>query len=191
LLLLLFSNKERKKEMSSDVRQLVTGSYTLGSFEKVFFIYSNELTSLLFLGETIGRGHYAVVKLARHIFTQTQVAVKVIDKLKLDDVSKAQLHQEVMCMKLVQHPNVVRLHEVIDTSTKLYLFLEYADGGDMFDYLIKHPNGLNESLARKYFRQICRALKFCHEMNVCHRDLKVSRCASLDECIVFVFSQRI
>lgn len=138
--------------MSSDVRQLVTGSYTLG--------------------ETIGRGHYAVVKLARHIFTQTQVAVKVIDKLKLDDVSKAQLHQEVMCMKLVQHPNVVRLHEVIDTSTKLYLILEYADGGDMFDYLIKHPNGLNESLACKYFRQICRALKFCHEMNVCHRDLK-------------------
>ena len=76
-------------------------------------------------------------------------------------------------MKLVQHPNVVRLYDVIDTTYKLYLILELADGGDMYDYIMKHANGLNESLARRYFKQICRALKYCHEMYVCHRDLKV------------------
>lgn len=76
-------------------------------------------------------------------------------------------------MKLVQHPNVVRLYEVIDTPNKLYLILEFGDGGDMYDYIMKHANGLNESAARRYFRQICRALKYCHEMRVCHRDLKV------------------
>lgn len=114
-----------------------------------------------------------MVKLARHVFTQKEVAVKVIDKTKLDDISKAHLFQEVMCMKLVQHPHVVRLYEVIDTPTKLYLILEFADGGDMFEYIMKHINGLTETLARKYFRQICQALKFCHQMQICHRDLKV------------------
>ncbi len=51
--------------------------------------------------------------------------------------------------------------------------MEFGDGGDMYDYIMKHANGLNESTARRYFRQICRALKYCHEMRVCHRDLKV------------------
>lgn len=78
-------------------------------------------------------------------------------------------------MKLVQHPNVVRLYEVIDTPNKLYLILEFGDGGDMYDYIMRHANGLNESTARRYFRQICRALKYCHEMHVCHRDLKVRK----------------
>ncbi|CAF0842429.1 unnamed protein product [Adineta ricciae] len=132
----------------------------------------HSVNGLYTLGKTIGTGHFAVVKLARHVFTQKEVAVKVIDKHKLDDISKAHLFQEVMCMKLVQHPNVVRLYEVIDTPSKLYLILELGDGGDMYDYITKHVNGLNESLARRYFWQICRALKYCHEMQVCHRDLK-------------------
>ncbi|CAF3888455.1 unnamed protein product [Rotaria sordida] len=143
------------------------------SYKHQFSDLHNFVNDLYTLGETIGKGHFAVVKIARHIFTQKEVAVKVIDKTKLDEISKTHLFQEVKCMKLVQHPNVVRLYEVIDTPNKLCLILEFADGGDMYDYIIKHANGLNESLARRYFRQICRALKYCHEMSVCHRDLKV------------------
>ncbi len=75
-------------------------------------------------------------------------------------------------MKLVQHPNVVRLYEVIDTPTKLYLILELGDGGDMYDYIMKHSEGLDESKARAYFRQIVRAVKYCHDLHVVHRDLK-------------------
>ncbi len=59
-----------------------------------------------------GEGHYAVVKLARHVFTGEKVAVKVIDKQKLDQSTQTQMLQEVKLMKLVQHPNVVRLYEV-------------------------------------------------------------------------------
>ena len=103
---------------------------------------------------TAGRGHFAVVKLARHVFTGEKVAVKVIDKTKLDEVSRAHLFQEVRCMKLVQHPNVVRLYEVIDTQTKLYLILELGDGGDLYDYIMRHENGLDEESARHYFRQV-------------------------------------
>ena len=143
------------------------------------------------IGATIGTGHFAVVKLARHVFTQKEVAVKVIDKTKLDDISKAHLFQEVMCMKLVQHPNVVRLYEVIDTPNKLYLILEFGDGGDMYDYIMKHANGLPEPTARRYFRQICRALKYCHEMHVCHRDLKVREWTSSREARKFISEKKV
>jgi len=130
-----------------------------------------QIAGLYDMENTIGKGHFAVVKLARHVFTGEKVAVKVIDKTKLDDISKAHLFQEVRCMKLVQHPNVVRLYEVIDTQTKLYLILELGDGGDMYDYIIKH-RGLDEEAARGYFKQIVEAISYCHNLHVVHRDLK-------------------
>jgi len=132
----------------------------------------NMIAGLYDLEETIGEGHYAVVKLARHVFTGEKVAVKVIDKMKLDQSTRMQMLQEVRLMKLVQHPNVVRLYEVIDTQTKLYLVLELGDGGDMYDYIMKHEGGLGEDKARKYFRQIVTAIQYCHKLHVVHRDLK-------------------
>lgn len=134
--------------------------------------YDGKIAGLYDLEETLGRGHFAVVKLARHVFTGEKVAVKVIDKSKLDEVSRAHLFQEVRCMKLVQHPNVVRLYEVIDTQTKLYLILELGDGGDLYDYIMRHDSGLSEEVARTYFRQIVRAISYCHRLHVVHRDLK-------------------
>lgn len=134
--------------------------------------YDGKIAGLYDLEDTLGRGHFAVVKLARHVFTGEKVAVKVIDKNKLDEVSRAHLFQEVRCMKLVQHPNVVRLYEVIDTQTKLYLILELGDGGDLYDYIMRHEKGLDEEMARKYFRQIVHAISYCHKLHVVHRDLK-------------------
>ncbi|XP_076246771.1 SNF related kinase [Calliopsis andreniformis] len=134
--------------------------------------YDGKIAGLYDLEQTLGRGHFAVVKLARHVFTGEKVAVKVIDKSKLDEVSRAHLFQEVRCMKLVQHPNVVRLYEVIDTQTKLYLILELGDGGDLYDYIMRHDSGLSEEVARTYFRQIVRAISYCHRLHVVHRDLK-------------------
>ncbi|KAL4629985.1 SNF-related serine/threonine-protein kinase-like [Arapaima gigas] len=134
--------------------------------------YDGKIAGLYDLDKTLGRGHFAVVKLARHVFTGEKVAVKVIDKTKLDSVATGHLFQEVRCMKLVQHPNIVRLYEVIDTQTKLYLILELGDGGDMFDYIMKHEEGLSEDLAKKYFAQIVHAISYCHRLHVVHRDLK-------------------
>lgn len=72
-------------------------------------------------------------------------------------------------MKLVQHPHVVRLYEVIDTQTKLYLILELGDGGDLYDYIMRHDKGLSEHVAQEYFRQIVRAISYCHQLHVVHR----------------------
>ena len=134
--------------------------------------YDGKIAGLYDLQETIGKGHFAVVRLARHVFTGEKVAVKVIDKTKLDQVSRDHLFQEVWCMKQVQHPHVVKLYEVIDTQSKLYLILEFGDGGDMYDYIMKHDKGLDEDVAKRYFKQIVQAIHFCHQLHVVHRDLK-------------------
>lgn len=131
-----------------------------------------KIAGLYDLERTLGKGHFAVVKLARHVFTGQRVAVKVIDKSKLAGEAAGQLLQEVRCMKLVQHPNVVRLYEVIDTHAKLYLILELGDGGDMFDHIMRHEGGLAEPRAKHYFAQIVHAISYCHKLHVVHRDLK-------------------
>lgn len=131
-----------------------------------------KIAGLYDLERTLGKGHFAVVKLARHVFTGQRVAVKVIDKSKLAGEAAGQLLQEVRCMKLVQHPNVVRLYEVIDTHAKLYLILELGDGGDMFDHIMRHEGGLAEARAKHYFAQIVHAISYCHKLHVVHRDLK-------------------
>uniref|UniRef100_A0A8B9GMD7 SNF-related serine/threonine-protein kinase n=1 Tax=Amazona collaria TaxID=241587 RepID=A0A8B9GMD7_9PSIT len=135
-------------------------------------VIEGQIAGLYDLGRTLGTGRFAVVKLARHVFTGQRVAVKVIDKSKLAGGAAGQLLQEVRCMKLVQHPNVVRLYEVIDTHAKLYLILELGDGGDMFDHIMRHEGGLAEVRAKHYFAQIVHAISYCHRLHVVHRDLK-------------------
>ena len=131
-----------------------------------------QVAGLYDMEDTLGSGHFAVVKSARHVFTGLRVAIKVIDKLKLDDISKAHLYQEVRCMKLVTHPSIIRLYEVIDTQTKLYLIQELGDGGDLYDFIMKNANGIEESIAKRIFRQTVSAICYCHKLHVVHRDLK-------------------
>ncbi|VDP15518.1 unnamed protein product [Onchocerca flexuosa] len=130
------------------------------------------IAGLYDLQKTIGKGHFAVVKLASHVFTGEKVAVKVIDKTKFDSSMTSHLIKEVRCMKLVQHPNIVRLYEVIDTQTKLFLILELGDY-DMYDFITKNADkGCPESEAQQYFCQIIKAIDYCHQLHVVHRDLK-------------------
>lgn len=150
-------------------------------------IYDATVAGLYDLGETIGRGHFAVVKLARHVFTQEKVAVKVIDKNKLDAVSREHLFQEVRCMKLVQHPNIVRLYEVIDTQTKLFLILELGDY-DLLDYLLKkHDQRLSEHEAQTYFCQIVQAISYCHKLHVVHRSVRFLKYIFIRVMFMFIF----
>uniref|UniRef100_A0A3B4A7Q0 SNF-related serine/threonine-protein kinase n=1 Tax=Periophthalmus magnuspinnatus TaxID=409849 RepID=A0A3B4A7Q0_9GOBI len=135
-------------------------------------IVNDALNGLYHLGRTLGRGHFAVVKLARHVNTGQLVAVKIINKTKLDVMATSHLLQEVRCMRRVQHPNVVRLYEVIDTPSTLYLVMELAEGGDLYDYIQRHDGGVAEVTAKRHFAQIVRAVSYCHRLHVVHRDLK-------------------
>ncbi|XP_071214339.1 MAP/microtubule affinity-regulating kinase 4-like isoform X1 [Salvelinus alpinus] len=121
--------------------------------------------------KTIGKGNFAKVKLARHILTGKEVAIKIIDKNQLNPTSLQKLFREVRIMKGLNHPNIVQLFEVIETENTLYLIMEYASGGEVFDYLVSHGR-MKEKEARATFRQIVSAVHYCHLKNIVHRDLK-------------------
>ncbi|KAI7735620.1 hypothetical protein M8C21_022331 [Ambrosia artemisiifolia] len=123
------------------------------------------------LGKLLGHGNFAKVYHGRNVVTGMSVAVKVIDKKKvLKTGMMAHIKREISVMRLVKHPNIVRLHEVMASKTKIYFILEYVKGGELFDKLAK--GRLKEEAARKYFRQLISAIRFCHSRGVYHRDLK-------------------
>lgn len=121
--------------------------------------------------KTIGKGNFAKVKLAKHIPTGKEVAIKIIDKTQLNPGSLQKLFREVRIMKTLDHPNIVKLFQVIETEKTLYLVMEYASGGEVFDYLVLHGR-MKEKEARAKFRQIVSAVQYCHQKKIIHRDLK-------------------
>ncbi|KAI9144137.1 kinase-like domain-containing protein [Paraphysoderma sedebokerense] len=121
--------------------------------------------------KTVGEGNFAKVKLAKHKLTGQEVAVKIIDKTQLDDKKLAKLYREVRIMKLLHHPHIVRLYEVIETKSTVFLVMEYSSGGELYDYLVVHGR-MKEKEARAKFRQILSAVSYCHKKKVIHRDLK-------------------
>lgn len=121
--------------------------------------------------KTIGKGNFAKVKLAKHVPTAKEVAIKIIDKTQLNASSLQKLYREVRIMKLLDHPNIVKLFQVIETEKTLYLVMEYASGGEVFDYLVLHGR-MKEKEARAKFRQIVSAVQYCHQKRIIHRDLK-------------------
>uniref|UniRef100_A0A5K3EWB8 non-specific serine/threonine protein kinase n=1 Tax=Mesocestoides corti TaxID=53468 RepID=A0A5K3EWB8_MESCO len=120
---------------------------------------------------TLGSGNFAKVKLAQHITTKKEVAVKVIDKGKLNEASLSKLFREVRVMKQLNHPNIVKLYEVIESERHVYLVMEFAANGELFEYLVSNGR-MREKDARIKFRQIVSAVQYCHQKNIVHRDLK-------------------
>ncbi|XP_046545798.1 serine/threonine-protein kinase SIK1-like isoform X2 [Haliotis rubra] len=120
---------------------------------------------------TIGKGNFAVVKLAKHRITKTEVAIKIIDKTQLDEANLKKVYREVQIMKLLSHPHVIKLYQVMETKNMLYLVSEYAPNGEIFDYIAQHGR-MAEPEARTKFWQIISAVEYCHNRRIVHRDLK-------------------
>ncbi|KAK3335684.1 hypothetical protein B0T19DRAFT_364263 [Cercophora scortea] len=149
------------------------------------------------LGKTLGKGSSARVRLARHRVSHQLVAVKIVAKstahmnqagslANLDRIDYRNpttsadggvrrmplaIEREVAILKLIQHPNIIKLHDIWENRSEIYLVTEYVEKGDMFEF-INYNGRLHEEESIWYFRQIMSALEYCHSFNICHRDLK-------------------
>ncbi|XP_047310886.1 CBL-interacting protein kinase 18-like [Impatiens glandulifera] len=123
------------------------------------------------LGRLLGQGSFARVYYARNLESGQAVAIKVMDKKKIISGGFIkQIRREISVIRLVKHPNVVQVLEVMATKTHIYLVMEFAKGGELFRKVAKLK--LKEDVARKYFQQLINAVDFFHGRDVYHRDLK-------------------
>ncbi|XBH92370.1 hypothetical protein VPH35_083509 [Triticum aestivum] len=124
------------------------------------------------LGRMLGQGSFAKVYYARDLRDGQSVAIKVIDKARLrqTDGMVEQLRREISVMRMVRHPNVVGIREVLASRQRVFVVMEYARGGELFAKVAR--GRLTEDAARKYFQQLVAAVAFCHSRGVAHRDLK-------------------
>ncbi|XP_023531389.1 CBL-interacting serine/threonine-protein kinase 6-like [Cucurbita pepo subsp. pepo] len=123
------------------------------------------------LGRLLGHGTFAKVYHARNLQTGTNMAMKVVGKEKVIKVGMMeQIKREISVMKMVKHPNIVELHEVMASKSKIYFAMELVRGGELFSKISR--GRLREDVARLYFQQLISAIDFCHSRGVYHRDLK-------------------
>ncbi|XP_069798575.1 serine/threonine-protein kinase NIM1-like [Narcine bancroftii] len=133
----------------------------------------------------IGTGNFSQVKLAIHSLTREKVAIKILDKTKLDQKTQRLLSREIASMERLHHPNIIRLYEVIETLSKLHLVMEYAGGGELYTR-ITNEGRLPEVAGKATFAQILSAVKHMHENGTIHRDLKAENIFYADNARVKV-----
>jgi len=122
--------------------------------------------------KTLGEGTFGKVKRALNTETKEWVAIKVLDKEKIQKQNMgAQVKKEISIMKLVRQSYVVQLKEVLASRTKIFIVLELVTGGELFDKIVAEGR-FNDETARFYFRQLVEGTLYCHRQGVCHRDLK-------------------
>ena len=127
-----------------------------------------------FLGQTLGEGEFGKVKLGWKQDGSVEVAIKLIkrDNLNANPTRQTKIYREVSILKGLAHPNIVRLHEMVETERYIGIILEYASGGELFDYILNHRY-LKDPAARRLFAQLVSGVGYLHKKGIVHRDLKL------------------
>ena len=125
------------------------------------------------LNEEIGSGGFAKVVQGIHIPTGEKVAVKIMDKAQIfsEPLNLTRIQREIAILKIVRHRNIIKLYELMETPNKIYLVMEYCNGGELFDYIVSKQH-LTERQACRFFQEIINSLEYLHSLNIVHRDIK-------------------
>ncbi|KAG2426687.1 hypothetical protein HXX76_012997 [Chlamydomonas incerta] len=124
------------------------------------------------LGKTLGIGSFGKVKVAEHVLTGHKVAIKILNRRKIQQMEmEEKVRREIKILRLFMHPHIIRLYEVIETPSDIYVVMEYVKTGELFDYIVEKGR-LGEDEARHFFQQIISGVEYCHRNMVVHRDLK-------------------
>nr|BAJ94976.1 predicted protein [Hordeum vulgare subsp. vulgare] len=135
-------------------------------------ISGEEMIGDYIVGDKLGQGSFGKVMLGTHVATKQKVALKFIDYSKTkNQKERDNIKREVRLIQLLDHPNCVKLLEVIEQKEVTCLVLEYISGGELFDYIVSHRR-LKEPEAIRFLRQIVQGVEYCHANLVIHRDLK-------------------
>jgi len=124
------------------------------------------------IGKKLGEGMFSTVKLGTHSLTNEQVAIKIVEKAKISKIEdKERINREISILKKVNHYNIAKLYQVVETKLIIYLIQEYIQGKDFLEYLNKKKK-LIETEACKFFHQIISGLEYLHQCGIAHRDFK-------------------
>jgi len=124
------------------------------------------------LGDEIGRGGFSIVYEATDKKTNEKVAVKCVQlTIQADEASMTALKREIRIMKKVNHPNILKLHEVFVEDENFYLVMELVPGKELFERIIDRGQ-YSEKHASNIIRQISAAVDYLHQNGIAHRDLK-------------------
>ncbi|CAJ1343176.1 unnamed protein product [Effrenium voratum] len=124
------------------------------------------------ISNTLGVGTFGKVKMAEHTLTGQKVAIKIINKRKMEHMNMHEkIRREIQILQFLKHPHVIRLYELLDTPSDIFMVMEYVPGGELFDHIV-HKLKLQEDEARRFFQQILSGVEYCHQCMVTHRDLK-------------------
>jgi serine/threonine protein kinase len=163
---IIFPNKKRTyfcddmKEFKNWIKHL-----------RIAINYSNIL-DLYIIKEKIGSGSFSEVKLAINKITKQKVAVKIMDKKKMNSSRLESARIEIEIMKICQFPYIIKFIEAYENIDYIYIFMEYCQGGTLFEFMKKRNFLLSEQLAATITYKLCLAIYYFHSYGITHRDLK-------------------
>ena len=123
------------------------------------------------LEQKLGEGTFGKVILGTHILTKEKVAIKILEKNRISYQDIKRIETEINILKTIHHKNIIQLYSIMQTSESIYLIMEYAEGKELFDYIVEKKK-LDEKEACNFYQQIINGIEYLHKLNIVHRDLK-------------------
>jgi len=166
------------EQLKSNLNVLIHGNQMAGlnkNFTSEYQLFKKEKKDTLSaytIIKDLGEGTFGKVKLASHNHTKEKVAIKILEKNKiLDESDRERVSREIQILKILRHPNITQLYEILEDESNLFLITEYAPNGELFDYIVANQR-IRDVEASKFFQQIIDGIEYIHKLNVVHRDLK-------------------